>query len=56
MNASATRKTPGAIALRPTFCSTIGKRLRAAWEKWVPIGYQDESGFHVGTEKPPGEK
>jgi hypothetical protein len=28
----------------------IMARIRAAVEKQVPVGYQDESGFHWGTE------
>ena len=28
----------------------IMARIRAAMEKQVPVGYQDETGFHLGNE------
>jgi hypothetical protein len=27
--------------------------MRAAYDKHVPIGYEDEDGFHLGSEPPP---
>jgi hypothetical protein len=29
----------------------IMARIRAALEKQIPVGYQDENGFHLGAEK-----
>ncbi|HEX4644169.1 MAG TPA: hypothetical protein VH598_01020 [Verrucomicrobiae bacterium] len=37
------------VALMVLIAGLLAK-LRAAVEKRVPIGYQDENGFHVGLE------
>lgn len=38
-----------------TLFAMIAAKVRAAIEAQVPIGYQDESGFHTGI-KPRGEE
>lgn len=42
------------VALMVLIAGLLAK-LRAAVEKRVPLGYQDENGFHVGLE-PAGKK
>ena len=40
----------GSIAL---LFAAIMTKFRAAMDKVVPLGYQDENGFHVGEEPAP---
>jgi hypothetical protein len=39
-----------AVALMP-FAAVIA-RLRVAYDKHVPMGYEDENGFHLGPKQP----
>jgi hypothetical protein len=44
-------KTTSLYAVAITFLvAGIMARIRAAMEKQIPVGYQDESGFHLGNE------
>jgi hypothetical protein len=29
----------------------VAAKLHAAWENLIPVGYQDETGFHVGVKR-----
>ena len=40
----------GSIAL---LFAAIMAKLRSAMDKVVPVGYQDDSGFHIGEEPAP---
>jgi hypothetical protein len=37
------------LAMTLLFAGIMG-RIRMELEKRIPVGYQDENGFHVGTE------
>jgi hypothetical protein len=52
MNLSAIRKLPGALASLMMFLAGTWQNLRARIQKWVPMGYEDETGFHFSTENP----
>jgi len=43
----------GSIAL---LFAAIMAKLRATMDKVVPLGYQDDNGFHVGEEPAPERK
>jgi hypothetical protein len=51
MNLSAIRKRPGALACFAMFVAGIWHNLLARVRKWAPLGYEDETGFHLGLEK-----
>ena len=48
------RQVPGQDS-RPGFLVRLRVRVRAAIRFEVPIGYQDETGFHYGEEPPAKE-
>ena len=39
---------PSPIAL---LLAAVAARFRAAMEKCIPVGYQDETGFHLGENR-----
>ena len=45
-----TNKTSFYIAAFTMLFAAIAAKLRAAYDKQVPLGYQDETGFHFGAE------
>ena len=52
---SLTKATPVIQVGGLNFFETIITKVRAAIEAQVPMGYQDETGFHTGI-KPRGEE
>jgi hypothetical protein len=36
------------------FFASLMARIRAFIDRQVPIGYQDETGFHLGVQRPTG--
>lgn len=45
-----TNKTSLYIVFVTVLFAGILAKVRAAMEKQVPVGYQDENGFHMGVE------
>lgn len=45
-----TNKTSFLVATLTLVAAAILAKLQAALDKRVPVGYQDEDGFHYGTE------
>jgi hypothetical protein len=45
-----TNKTSFLVATFALIFATVLAKLHAALEKRVPLGYQDEEGFHYGAE------
>lgn len=43
-------KTPFYLAILTLLFAGILAKLRAMYEKQVPLGYEDEKGFHFGAE------
>lgn len=43
-------KTPIYLAVLTVLFAGILAKMRAAYEKQVPLGYEDENGFHFGSE------
>lgn len=33
------------------FLHALAAKFHAAWDNLVPVGYQDETGFHAGTKR-----
>lgn len=54
MNLSVTRKRPGTVGVIAMFFAGIRLGILLRIKKWAPMGFQDESGFHLGNEKVPG--
>ena len=48
---SMTNKTSFYVMAFTVLFAAIAAKLRAAYEKQVPVGYQDETGFHFGVEQ-----
>jgi hypothetical protein len=45
-----THKQSFLIVVFTMLFAAIAAKLKAAYDKHVPEGYQDESGFHLGSE------
>jgi hypothetical protein len=43
-------KTPLYLAVLTVLFAGIIAKMRATYEKQVPLGYEDENGFHFGSE------
>lgn len=52
MNPSATRERPGKMTFLAMRMVSFWRKLRTHIRKFVPMGYQDDSGFHLGSENP----
>ncbi len=50
MNLSVFKKRPGAIATARILWVAIWQNLQARLKEWAPVGYQNETGFHLGIE------
>lgn len=51
MNLTDTKKKLGAFAALMVLPAAFLDYLLARIEAWIPIGYEDDAGFHFGVEK-----
>ena len=52
MSNSASKKISRWIAVPARLLMTLIQKLRGSLEKNVPLGYEDETGFHVSANDP----